>query len=95
MNSWCSAAKGIFQLGLDSGDLGNPAAGRLTSAVVHERGLADSRLSAHDQNRALTLTDAVEHAVERLPLPYPPSECRRPSWCGHVVNDTTRSLGPH
>ena len=42
-----------LQLGLDADDLRDPTAGRLASAVLHQRGLADPRLAAHHQHRAL------------------------------------------
>ena len=73
-----------LQLGLDSCDLRDPTARRLAEAVVHQRGLADPRLTPYDQHRALTPTSAVQHAVERLALRCPPPEGRRRS-CGHAT----------
>src|SRR6186997_898596 len=76
---------GHFQLGRNAGDPGDSTAGSLASAVLEEGGLADSRLPAHDQYRALTLVDAVQQLVEHAAFACPSPECRRPS-CDHPNN---------
>ena len=55
-----------LHLRLDAGDLRDPEARRLPSAVVQERGLADARLAADDQDRALAAADVLQQPVERL-----------------------------
>jgi hypothetical protein len=75
-----------FQLGLDSSDPDDSTASRLASAVVHQRGLADPGLAAHDQRRALSLANAIQHGVERRALAPPPPEGWGSGW-DHVPND--------
>jgi DNA-binding IclR family transcriptional regulator len=53
-----------LQLGLDSLNLNKSTARRLASALVHQGGLADSGLTPQHEDRALTLTKAVQHAVQ-------------------------------
>jgi hypothetical protein len=67
------------QLGLDADNLGDATAGRLASAVLHQSRLADPRLTAYHEHRALALPNAVKHSVEVCALACPPSERGRPS----------------
>jgi len=57
-----------LELGFDASDLNQPAARRLTRAIAHQGGLADARLTADDQDCALTLADTVQHAVQLGPF---------------------------
>jgi hypothetical protein len=66
-----------LHLGLDAGDPGDAKSGCLSSAVVQEGRLADARLAADDQNRALAATDVVQQAVERLALAGSAQQHRR------------------
>jgi hypothetical protein len=56
------------ELGLHPGELSDATAGRLTRAVVQQRGLADPGLTADDQYGALAVPDAVQQAIESLAL---------------------------
>jgi hypothetical protein len=76
-----------FELRLDSRDLHHAATGGLTGAVLQERCLANPSLPAYDPGRALTGTDAIEHAIESSALARPPHKTWGPA--GHGPNPTT------
>ena len=65
-----------LHLGLDAGDPRDAKAGRLPGAVVQERRLADARLAADDQHRALAAADVLQQPVERLTLAGAPQQER-------------------
>ena len=66
-----------LHLGLDAGDPRDAEAGRLPRAVVQERRLADARLPADDQDRALAAADVLQQPVERLALAGSAQQHRR------------------
>jgi hypothetical protein len=57
-----------LHLGLNPGDPRDAEAGRLPSAVVQESRLADARLAADDQDRALAAANVCRQPVEHLTL---------------------------
>src|SRR3954463_15827851 len=57
-----------LHLGLDACDTGDATPRSLLGDVVQQRRLADPRLAAHDQHRALPGADALQLAVQRLSL---------------------------
>jgi hypothetical protein len=63
-----------LHLGLDAGDARDAKARRLPSAVVQEGRLADARLPAEDQHRALAAADVLQQPVERLTLAGSPHQ---------------------
>ena len=64
-------------LGLDAGDPRRPERRRLARAVIQERGLADPRLAADHQDRALAAADVVQHPIEHLALGGTAQQYRR------------------
>ncbi len=69
--------EGQLHLGLDPGDPGDAEARGLTGAMVQERGLADARLAADDEHRALAAADVLQDPVERVTLAGSPQQHRR------------------
>jgi hypothetical protein len=68
------AGVGQLHLRLDTGDLGDAeVCGRLLVDVPQQGGLADARLAANDQDRALTGLRALAQTVEKLSLSRPTS----------------------
>ena len=65
-----------LHLGLDPGDPRDAEARRLPRAVVQERRLADARLAAEDQHRALAAAHVLQQPVERLALAGSPQQDR-------------------
>jgi hypothetical protein len=57
-----------LQLGLDAGDLHDPAARRLPSGVSQQRGFADPCFTADDQDPSDAGTHRVQGVVENLAL---------------------------
>ena len=57
-----------LHLGLDARDPGDAALRGPLGDVLQQRRLADPRLAAQDQHRALPRPDALQQAVQRLAL---------------------------
>ena len=57
-----------LHLGLDAGEPRDAEARRLPGAMVQQRRLADARLAADDQHRALAAAHVLQQPVERLAL---------------------------
>ena len=81
-----------LQLGLDARDLRDTEAGRLTSAVVHHRRLADARLAGDDEHRALSAANVRQQPVERVALAGTAQRHRRAR--DGVNEHTARELAP-
>ena len=60
-----------LHLGLDSDDPGDSKSGRLPSAIVQERRLADARLATDDENCTLPAAHVRHQPVEHLTLAGP------------------------
>jgi hypothetical protein len=60
--------EGQLHLGLDAHGAGDPEPGRRSDRVIHERGLADSRLASQHQNPAPTGACSHEQPVEHVAL---------------------------
>ena len=78
------AGVGELHLGLHAGDLGDAEAGGLAGGVAQQGRLADARLAADHQHRALSVAHVVEQLIEDLSLPGPATE-RCSARGGHVV----------
>ena len=60
-----------LHLGLDARDLRDAKARRPRSGVAQQRGLADARLAAHDEHRALAAAHVLQQPVQHLALALP------------------------
>src|SRR3954447_20667636 len=78
-----------LHLRLHARDLRNPETGRLTRGVSQERGLADARFAADDQDLAFALADPRQKSIEHSALGGPAHE-PRPAGVSH---GTTLQVG--
>ena len=83
--------EGKFQLRLDTRNLRDLNVGRLPSAVLQQRGLADPRLTANDQRRALIRAERrpTIHRARRARVSVPQGR----HLCGHAALYDRRTPG--
>src|SRR5215211_205755 len=82
-----------LHLGLDPGDPRDAETGCLPRAVMQQRRLADARLAADDQDRALAGPDVLQQPVEQLALVGSAQQHRRTAR-GHPCTLDHPGLGP-
>jgi hypothetical protein len=70
------AGEGQLHLGFDADRRGEPASGRTSTHVLQQRGLADPRLAAEDQDATSTTSNVCQQPIQRPALAASTTQAR-------------------